>query len=123
MLEFLRAPFPFIIGLIWNEPTAESLYLENDIVVVDLDRDMIDLGDAFPAAFPHEIRESLLENLNQIGKPGFSRLDYALSGYFQGKPLEKNSSLEAIKFTCDHDTVYKRSIQIAFFKVSIYFYV
>lgn len=66
MIDFLRAPFPFIMGLIWNDPTPDKLYLEEDIVVVDLDRDTIDYGIAIPATLPTELRESLLENLFQV---------------------------------------------------------
>eukprot|EP01127_Copromyxa_protea_P010583 TRINITY_DN2581_c0_g1_i1.p1 TRINITY_DN2581_c0_g1~~TRINITY_DN2581_c0_g1_i1.p1 ORF type:complete len:1695 (-),score=294.12 TRINITY_DN2581_c0_g1_i1:195-4715(-) len=115
MAEFLLAPFPFITGVIWNTETVHCLNREADVVVVDLDRDTIALGTACPTAFPPEAREALVQDLYKLGRPRMARIDNALPGYFA--PQEKHDSFEAIKYTCDPDTVYKRLIQIAFFKV------
>lgn len=68
MLDFLRAPFPFIMGLIWFEPTTEKLNLEDDVVIVDLDRDHVSIGTATSIAIlPRDVKSSLAETLHKVG--------------------------------------------------------
>jgi hypothetical protein len=127
MIEFIHAPFPFVMGMVWHDADVSQLDLEEDIVVVDLDRDAVDMGTAMPASFPLNLREALAEELYQVGimlylsnrlkvgRPGFSKLDNVLPGYYVAQ--DKHSSPEAVKFSCEAETVYKRLVQTAFFKV------
>lgn len=67
MTDFLRAPFPFIMGLVWFEPTTEKLNLEDDVVIVDLDRDHVSLGTATSIApLPSNLKRILIDNLFKV---------------------------------------------------------
>ena len=68
MIDFLRAPLPYIMGLVWDEPTLDRLRLDDDdVVVVNLDRNMVTVGaTASIAMLPGEIRHSFIENLYEV---------------------------------------------------------
>lgn len=53
----------------------------------------------------------------EIGRPGLLKMDHAVPGFYP-TCYDKHAS-ESVRFTCDPDTVYKRLVQLSFFRVCI----
>jgi len=95
MIDFIQAPTPFIMGVIWSPKHGQELSLdEKENILVDLDRDsVIGLPDEKDVAkIPSKIREELKERLFLYGFPKKRNLNYALSPQSLHLPENMNTA-------------------------------
>lgn len=118
MIDFIQAPTPFIMGIIWEEKTGQNLNLdEKETVLVDLDRGVVtyDPNSRDIGRIPSKIRAELKEQLLQLGSSKKQNIDYALPRRKQNPKFAYPNA--ATKISCHPKTIYTRRIQEAFFNM------